>query len=163
MKKFLGFEKGINLGGWLSQCRDHYNEEHYRTFITEEDIEIIAKKGYDHVRLPIDYNVIQTDDGALIEEGFVHIDNGVKWAHERGMNIVIDLHKTCGYVFDDETYTSFFTNERLQEQFIFLWEELTRRYGSYDYVAFELLNEITAPEMAKPWNEIIKKTVPVAR
>ena len=45
MRNFEGFKKGINLGGWLSQCRDKYNEEHYGSFITEADIESSFKSG----------------------------------------------------------------------------------------------------------------------
>ena len=37
MRAFTGFLKGINFGGWLSQC-DH-TKERYDTFITEKDFE----------------------------------------------------------------------------------------------------------------------------
>ena len=53
LKRFEGFTKGINLGGWLSQC-DHTKERH-ETFITEEDIRNISLWGVDHVRVPVDY------------------------------------------------------------------------------------------------------------
>ena len=36
MKKLEGFQHGINLGGWLSQC--DYTEERYSTFITERTL-----------------------------------------------------------------------------------------------------------------------------
>lgn len=163
MKQFTGFKKGINLGGWISQCGNNYNKEHYETYITEADIEIIAGYGVDHVRMPIDYNVIQQDNGELIPEGFKYIDNCLEWCHKRGLNVVIDLHKCCGFVFDNKEYCSFFTDEQLQKQFIDLWKEIARRYGQLDYVAFELLNEITAPEMAQPWNKIIRDTIPCIR
>ena len=39
MKKFEGYMRGINLGGWLSQCAD-YSEKHYSSFIDESDIKI---------------------------------------------------------------------------------------------------------------------------
>ena len=41
MKRFEGFEHGVNLGGWLSQCVS-YEKEHFDTFILEEDIKRIA-------------------------------------------------------------------------------------------------------------------------
>ena len=47
MRKFTGYEKGINLGGWLSQC-DH-SKERYETFIVEQDLENISKWGMDHI------------------------------------------------------------------------------------------------------------------
>lgn len=46
MKKLEGYYKGVDLGGWISQCFDHYNEDHYNSFITEKDIEKIKTCGY---------------------------------------------------------------------------------------------------------------------
>ena len=57
MLKERGFYKGVNLGGWLSQC--DYSAERLDGFITEPDFAQIAAWGFDHVRIPIDYNVIQ--------------------------------------------------------------------------------------------------------
>ena len=37
MRHFEGFQKGVNLGGWISQF-DRYDTAHFDTFITEEDI-----------------------------------------------------------------------------------------------------------------------------
>ena len=56
MKKIIGFNKGINLGGWLSQCL--YEKKHYDTFICEADLKTISLWGLDHVRVPIDYEVL---------------------------------------------------------------------------------------------------------
>lgn len=165
MKTFTGYKKGVDLGGWLSQCgQENYNDEHYRTFITEADIERIASWGADHVRLPVDYNVIQNEDGSFIESGFGYIDRCIEQCKKHGLKMVLDLHKTAGYVFDDKNYCQFFYEEKLQEIFIELWKELTRRYGQYsDFVSFELLNEITDPKTADKWNEIAARTVKAIR
>ena len=72
MLKELGFYHGVNLGGWLSQC--DYSEERLDGFITEPDFKQIAAWGFDHVRLPVDYNVIQNADGTMKEEGLRRID-----------------------------------------------------------------------------------------
>lgn len=165
MREFTGYKKGVNLGGWLSQCgAGNYTEDRFSSFILEEDIARIASWGADHVRLPIDYNVIQNDDGSFIESGFTHIDDCIRWCKKYGLKMVLDLHKSCGYVFDDKTYCQFFTNERLQDIFVELWQELTNRYGKYsDMISFELLNEITARETAEIWNRIAARTVRAIR
>ena len=36
MRTFTGFQKGVNLGGWISQFAE-YDEQHFNSFITEED------------------------------------------------------------------------------------------------------------------------------
>ena len=56
--KRLGFYRGVNLGGWMSQC--DYSDERLSGFITEADFARIRSWGFDHVRIPIDYNVIRT-------------------------------------------------------------------------------------------------------
>lgn len=160
MREFEGYKKGINLGGWLSQCGENYHTAHYDSFITEADIEKIASWGLDHVRLPIDYNVIQNEDGTFREEGFGYVDSCIEWCRKNHLKIVLDLHKAMGYVFDDKTYCNFFYEEKLQDYFVKLWQEMARRYSGYsDFVTFELLNEVTMPEVAQKWNEIAARTI----
>ncbi len=159
MKRWKGFEHGINLGGWLSQC-DH-SVSRYESFISEKDIETIAKWGLDHVRLPIDYELIEDDNGGFKEEGFVYIDRALLWCRKYGLNMVLDLHKTFGFSFDfGENEKGFFENEKFQERFYRLWEELAKRYGNSGAdVAFELLNEVTEKEYCDSWNRIAKKCI----
>ncbi len=165
MRAFEGFEKGVNLGGWVSQCgAGNYTKERFDTFITEKDIERIASWGLDHVRLPIDFHLFQNDDKSFIESGFGYIDNCLEWCAKYGLNTVLDLHKTMGFIFDDSSYCEFFEDKSLQDNFVAVWEEFTRRYGKYhDRVAFELLNEITMPWMAPKWNEIVRRTIEAIR
>lgn len=159
LRTFEGFTKGINLGGWLSQ--NHLTPEHLAHFITEPDIEKISSLGVDHVRLPIDYNLVEDEEGNTIESGYLYIDNCIQWCTSRNLNVVLDLHKTAGYVFDDSEYSaSFFHNAKLQERFMKLWDKLSARYGQYsDHVAFELLNEVVDPDVADIWNSMIEEVI----
>ena len=159
MRKFEGYEHGINLGGWLSQRE--YTKEHFDEFITEDDIKTIASWGLDHIRLPIDYNPLETDSGEYKEEGFSYIDKAVDWCGKAGLNLIIDLHKTYGYSFDYlHNESGFFENESYQERFYRLWEELAKRYGDKsDRIAFELLNEVTDKDYCDPWNRIAKQCI----
>lgn len=36
MKTWKGYQKGVNLGGWFSQC--DYSEDRFNNFITEDDL-----------------------------------------------------------------------------------------------------------------------------
>ena len=98
MLKEHGFYRGVNLGGWLSQC--DYSAERLDSFITERDFAQIAAWGFDHVRLPVDYNVIQRPDGTMIEEGLRRVERAVCGAEAYGLRVVLDLHKTQGVSFD---------------------------------------------------------------
>ncbi len=159
MLKEKGFHKGIDLGGWLSQC--DYSEDRLNNFITEKDFEIIASWGLDHVRLPIDYNVLENEDGGYKQEGFDRVCRAVECAKKNGLGLVLDLHKTAGFSFDqDENENGFFESEKYQERFYKLWEKLAESFGAYnDFVLFELLNEVTDPSVITAWNGIVKNCI----
>lgn len=162
MKKFSGYMRGINLGGWLSQCSE-YSESHYSSYITENDIKKISDWGLDHVRLPIDYNVIEDDEGLPLKNGYRHIDDCIKWCGKYGLNVILDLHKTKGFAFDDTSENNImFDSPELQERFVSLWIDLASRYGKKSGVAFELLNEIVEKDSSR-WNALAAKTISAIR
>lgn len=154
MRRWKGYEKGMNLGGWFSQC--NHTRERYENFITKEDIKKLAGWGIDHVRLPVDYNLVENEDGSYREEGFGYINRAIDWCREYGLNMILDLHKAAGYSFDDgENENGFFEDKTYQERFYRLWEQFAKRFGKYkDCLAFELLNEITDKAFCDKWNEI---------
>lgn len=158
MKKFDGFMRGINLGGWLSQCAE-YSEEHYSEFITENDIKTISEWGLDHVRLPIDYNVIEDKDGMALNDGYRHIYDCVEWCEKYGLNVILDLHKTPGFAFDNKPEDNvMFDSPELQKRFISLWINIAARFGKCSNIAFELLNEIVENDSSR-WNALAAKTI----
>ena len=155
MLKERGFYKGVNLGGWLSQC--DYSEDRLNNFIKEPDFEKIASWGLDHVRIPIDYNILENEDGGYKEDGFTRIENALKLAEKYGLNAIVDLHKTAGFSFDfGEQESGFFESEKYQERFYKLWGQIAKRFGDRpDKVAFELLNEVTDQQFIHVWNRVI--------
>lgn len=149
-----GYVKGVDLGGWLSQC-DH-TVDRYENFIKEEDIAEVSTWGIDHLRLPVDYDLVETYEGEYKESGFGYIDRAIKWCQKYNLNLILDLHKTFGYSFDaGEGEDGFFVNEKYQERFYLLWEQFAKRYGNIgESVAFELLNEVTSPSYCDTWNRV---------
>lgn len=166
MRTFEGYRRGVNLGGWLSQLAGR-GDAHFDTFITEVDIERMAGWGLDHVRLPIDCDVVFAGQDGQPGPRMAYVDKCLDWCEKRGMKVVLDLHKTYGYMFDTAAVPdadAFFQNAELQEVFLRLWRTLARRYGARnDLVAFELLNEVTNPERAKVWNGIAARAVETIR
>lgn len=156
MKELKGFMHGVNLGGWLSQC-DH-KKSTYDNWIKEEDIKTISNWGLDHVRLPVDYNLVEDENGNYLEDGFKYIQNAIDWCKKYNLNLVLDLHKTAGFSFySGYAENGFFDDVNLQERFYKLWEQFATRYAKYkDMLCFELLNEVTSPSYSKKWNQIVK-------
>ncbi len=166
MKRFDGFMHGVNLGGWFSQC--NHTEERYDNFIKQEDFKTIKEWGLDHIRLPIDYNLVETADGTPIEKGYERISQAISWCKDNKLNMILDLHKTAGFSFDaGEKEVGFFDSTELQERFYKLWENLAHHFatafddadygnGQHGEICFELLNEVTDQAYCKKWNAIAR-------
>ena len=79
--------------------------------------------------------------------------------------MVLDLHKTFGYIFDDEAHLlEFFYEKPLQERFYGMWRNLIDRYAKdADIMMFEPLNEVVSPAVVNEWNEISGKCIEIIR
>ncbi|KAG8844941.1 hypothetical protein FRB96_002776 [Tulasnella sp. 330] len=79
--------------GGLGQLEDHYN-----TFITEEDFARIAGAGLNWVRLPIPFWAIQKYSGEPFLEGVAweYALKAFKWARKYGLRVNLDLHTMPG-------------------------------------------------------------------
>ena len=162
--KTMKLYRGINFGGYLSQCE--HTLDHYATFITKEDVKKVKDLGFDHIRLPIDYEVLETKEGFEYTEGIAYVNQFLLWCEEYEMDVVLDLHKAYGYDFNDAgdpSKNNLFANEELQKRFVDLWTRLAQHYGKLPYVAFELLNEVVEEHVADNWNKLIDVTVNAIR
>ena len=159
MANVFGIHRGVNLGGWLSQC--DYSTERLMGFVQAADFEKIGAWPVDHVRVPVDYNVLEDDHGGYDAPGWERLDFAIAQCEKQGLKMIIDLHKTAGFCFDaGEFETGFFSSEHYQQRFWKLWEEIARRYGKlHDRVAFELLNEVTDAAFSKTWNRIAAEAI----
>jgi endoglucanase len=152
---------GLNLGGWISQY-PAYDHAHFKSFMAAGDIKRIADWGMDHVRLPVDYPVLEDEakPGTFKESGFEYIEACLDWCGANGLRVVLDLHKTPGFAFDQLDKSTLFESPVLQERFINLWTAIARRFAGHmaDSLAFELLNEIVLRDSG-PWNALVRQVV----
>jgi endoglucanase len=159
-----GFQTGVNLGGWISQYRA-LDEAHFASFVTEADIQRIAGWGMDHVRLPVDYPVLESDEdpGVYREEGFRHIDDCLTWCRRAGLGVVLDLHRAPGYSFGTLETNTLFTSDAAQERFLGLWRTLAARYRGWDAPLWlELLNEMVDRDSTR-WNALAHRAIAAIR
>lgn len=149
------FHCGVNLGGWLSQY-PAYDYRHFDTFITPLDIRRITDWGCDHVRLPVDYPVLEADGqpGTFNERGLAYVLDALEECRANGLSVILDLHKAPGYSFDEARSATLFDNPALQSRFLDLWQAMALRLaGTQGFVAFEILNEVNLPD-GEPWNRL---------
>ena len=167
MRQWQGYRKGINLGGWLSQC-ENCDRNHLDSFIREEDIRRIAAMGFDHVRIPIDYRLFETEDGSPREDGFEYLDRALEWCTACGLRILICVREAYGHKYAscirDVDRMKFFYSMELQRRFRKFWMRIADRYAAFfGTVAFELLDEVALEEVSDAWNEAVREVLTVIR
>ena len=157
---FEKYRSGINLGGWISQCR--LEKEHIAEFIKKDDIKKIASWGLDHIRLPFDYPILEDDSSPFVykEEGFDVIKKLLDWCKDASLNLVLDMHKAPGYAFGNKTGDNIlFTDKTVQKRFVSLWQEIAKRFKNEGgNLIFELLNEIVDAH-GDTWNKIARNAI----
>lgn len=132
-------QHGINASIWFAQHPADYSVERLRSFTTTDDIHLMARMGFDHVRLSIDPEPLAAafqsqDEGS----GFLkELDRVVKEVNGDGMAIILDVHPEGSY-----KATLKQGNEGV-ERFAMLWREMATHYRESDpkMVFFELMNE----------------------
>ncbi len=118
-------------------------------WVTARDFEIMASFGFNAVRLPIHYSVLEAAEqpGTLREDAFKWIDRAVTWAAEAGLYTILDLHGVpggqsvdapSGRVHENRVWT----DPEAQRRTLFLWEQLAARYADHPAVAaYDVVNE----------------------
>lgn len=171
MKKFVGFEHGMGIGGWLTNykrfnvlpqerrlCLTVGDMEHFATYITEDDIKYISELGMDHIRLGFDQIVFEKSPYNYREEIFSHVENFIAWCKKYNLNVVLNMHKAIGNYCDIKEEVELLDDDELQNRFIALWLTFEKRYQNDNSIAFELLNEVRDVNPQK-WNALAEKTV----
>jgi endoglucanase len=153
--------RGTNISHWLSQSQRRGEER--RAFFTEEDVILIDRLGYDHLRLPVDEEQLWDESGRPHEEAFSLLDSALDWAAARGLPVIVDLHIIRSHHFN-EGDRPLWTDPAAQERFLELWRELSDRLRDRpnDQVAYELMNEAVA-EDPEDWNRLVARAHEVVR
>ncbi|GJE83932.1 glycoside hydrolase family 5 protein [Phanerochaete sordida] len=80
-------------GGGIQQMEDHY-----KTFITEQDFAQIAGAGLNWVRLPVPFWAIEVWPGEpfLAKTSWTYALKALKWARKYGLRVLLELHTAPG-------------------------------------------------------------------
>lgn len=144
------FEKGLNMGGWVSQ---YGWESDWDTYLNETDFARVAGWGFDHVRVPFDYPCVY-------QHGMKYLDQADEWTKKNGLGLILDLHRAEGYFFGALEENKLFTDSKLQDAYVNLWTSIAKHFVGQreDDMIFELLNEIVEPT-ADRWNALLTRAI----
>ncbi|KAL6305370.1 glycoside hydrolase superfamily [Sparassis latifolia] len=73
-------------------------EDHYATFVTEQDFAEIAGAGLNYIRIPLPYWAIETRTGEpfLAKVSWTYFLKAIEWARKYGLRINLDFHSLPG-------------------------------------------------------------------
>jgi len=138
--------RGINASEWFAQSSD-YSASRTDRYTDAADIALMAKLGFDHVRLSIDAAPLEPSMGGSVaksDDFLMRLDHAVDTMLGDGLSVLIDLHPSES--FKQELRNGDDSVVRL----VMLWRNLASHYSSRDpdRVFFEIMNE---PEMSDPY------------
>lgn len=143
---------GINASEWFAQSAADYSAARTNRYTDDADIALMAKLGFDNVRLSIDPAPLARDpqnkDG-LNTDFTARLDRAVDTMLANGLAVQIDIHPEPDYKLKVRN------NDPDVESFTMLWRKLAAHYANRntDLVFFEIMNE---PEVSDPhrWGDI---------
>jgi endoglucanase len=140
------FKRGVNISHWLSQ--NGRGQAYGAPWFGEDDVEWIARHGFDHIRLPVDFRLCFAPDGSLDDAKVGPIADAIRWARTRGLGVVLDAHFLPGADFNSVGGDSrVYTDAAVQEKAANSWRKMARHFaGEGPYLRFEILNEPVARE-----------------
>lgn len=166
--------RGINIGNWFliepwmyaqfylpdeasflsllearfgAAAADALIETHRDNWITQRDFDSIANSGFNTVRIPFHYRMVEQTPLVIDETGMQRLVDAVDMAEQAGLYVVIDLHAAPGgQSLDgpsgDRTLNDLWTDAAAQERTVWLWQSIARRLKNKpNLVAYDLLNE----------------------
>lgn len=142
-KRAQRLRHGINASEWFAQSTD-YSVQRLSTYTTLDDIALIHRLGFDHVRLSIDPVVFNCRGPWSDCERVRALDAIVDKSLAEDLAIIIDIHPSTE--FKHQVATENFAAEK----FRLLWGSIADHFASHDpeRVFFEIMNE---PELKDPY------------
>lgn len=120
-------DRGINMPCMESGfARDYIMEK--------ETFENVRNKGFDFIRLPVNFGWMLDFDGRLNESAMRNLDTVLKLALDADLTVLLDLHGWSEFCNDPDAQNI--------ERLISIWEQVAERYQDHsDKLWFEILNE----------------------
>jgi len=147
------FGRGVNLGNALEAPK----EGEWGVVLKEEYFELIAKAGFDSVRIPVCWSAHADESPPyrIDPKFFDRVDWAVHQALQRRLIPVVNMHHYAG-IFEEP--------EKHSERFLALWRQIAEHYKDYPPdLALEILNEPHAKLTSEKWNRLLKEAIGVVR
>jgi glucan 1,3-beta-glucosidase len=139
LRQRFGDERGYNL---LELYRQNY--------ITPRDFELVKHFGFNVVRVPFDYRLLQDEKPpyAMRPDAFKWLDRALELAEQAGVYVILDMHGVPAGQ-SDQMHTGrsnqnpeIYDDPAAQQRMIDLWTAIAKRYKDRSSIAaYDLVNE----------------------
>jgi aryl-phospho-beta-D-glucosidase BglC (GH1 family) len=146
-KRAQHLRHGINASEWFAQHAYDYSAAFTNRYTDDGDIALMAKLGFDNVRLSIDPVPLEKEPHnkeGLNADFLGRLDHAVEGMLAHGMAVQIDIHPESDYKRQVRE-----SSEGV-DRFVMMWRKLATHYANRDpeLVFFEVMNE---PEVSDPY------------
>ena len=129
--------------------KDRLFKVHRDSWMTEKDWDFMEDAGFNVVRIPFPYDLIEDDDNpkTLKPDAWHYLDWSIAEAKERKMYVILDLHGAAGrqgweHHSGCAGKNELWGSETYRDRTIWLWEQIAQKYKDEDAIAgYGLLNE----------------------
>lgn len=146
------FRRGVNIAHWLSHNAPP-DFPYAGAWFGESDVEWIAARGFDHLRVRIAGDRLITKQGDVDPEAVRPVDDVIRWSRARGLGVVLTMFSVPGFRAEavgepkakDAAWP--FADEETQADAEYVWWQLARRYADEGAgLRFEVLHRPGAPD-----------------
>jgi len=137
---------------------DEFFDAWLKNHVTKNDIDSLAKWGFNSVRLPMHYNLFTlpieeepvAGQNTWLDKGFNMVDELLDWCEANQMYLILDLHAAPGgqganaAISDyDPDKPSLWESDENKTKTVALWKKLAERYKDEPWIGgYDLLNEV---------------------
>lgn len=130
----------------------------------EEDFDVVQSLGFNSIRYFLRWQDLFKDPVTCEknEEGWEWLGQNIAWAKERGMFLILDFHCPYGGFGTDDTGTwPIWSDESVQDSFLFMWQEVARTFKDETSIAgYDLMNEPSLPvDGEKVYAELLESVI----
>jgi glucan 1,3-beta-glucosidase len=148
-----------------AQEKDRLLDVFRENWIRPRDYDIIKSWGFNVVRLPFNYTLLEDDaSGVLRSDAFQWLDRAVDMARHAGLYVILDMHGAPGRQSTDHCTGRSGQNQlwlpKNRERTAFLWKKIAEHYRTSTTVAaYDLLNEPFGDYRHEPSDSAIVATM----
>lgn len=139
-----------SLADRFGEAEKHRLMEVYREhWVTPRDFEIIRSFGFNVIRLPFNYRLLEDDDnpGVLKPDAFKWLDRAIAMCEDAGLYVILDMHAVPGGQSVDHPTGRVEQNHLWDDpangtRTAWLWKQIAERYKNRASVAgYDVINE----------------------